>query len=65
MMAKLKWFLGRKAARATVRHTAHGVTAKVKRQPLRSAKLSASARRSASRPGSSPDASGGPRPPVS
>ena len=39
MMAKLKWFLGRKAARATVRHTAHGVTAKVKRQPLRSAKL--------------------------
>jgi hypothetical protein len=39
MMAKVKWFLGRKAARATVRHTAHGMTAKVKRQPLRSAKL--------------------------
>jgi hypothetical protein len=39
MKAKLKWFLGRKAARAAARHTAHGMSAKVKRQPLRSAKL--------------------------
>jgi F0F1-type ATP synthase assembly protein I len=36
-MTTLKRALGRRAARATVRHPAHGVAAKVQRRPLRSA----------------------------
>jgi len=39
MRSKLKRAIGRRAARATVRHSAHGVTAKVQRKPLRSASL--------------------------
>ncbi len=31
--------VGKKAAKATVRHSAHGVAAKVQRKPLRSATL--------------------------
>ena len=38
-MSTLKRTLGRKAARAAVSHSAHGVAAKVKRKPLRSATL--------------------------
>jgi hypothetical protein len=38
-MSRFKRMIGRKAARATVRHTAHGVSAKVRRKPLRSASL--------------------------
>jgi hypothetical protein len=38
-MSNLKRTMARKAARATVRHTAHGVSAKVQRKPLRSASL--------------------------
>ena len=39
MITKLKRTIGRRAARATVRHTAHGVASKVQRRPLRSASL--------------------------
>jgi len=38
-MSKLKRAIGRRAARATVRHGAQGVTAKFQRKPLRSASL--------------------------
>jgi len=38
-MAKLKRTIGRRAARAAVRHSAHGVSAKVQRKPVRSASL--------------------------
>jgi hypothetical protein len=38
-MRTLKRTIARKAGRATVRHTAHGVSAKVQRKPLRSASL--------------------------
>jgi hypothetical protein len=36
---RLKRTIGRRAAKAAVRHSAHGVVAKVQRKPLRSAKL--------------------------
>jgi hypothetical protein len=38
-MRTLKRTIARKAARAAVRHTAHGVAAKAQRRPLRSASL--------------------------
>ncbi len=38
-MNTLKHKLGRKAAKATARHTAHGVVAKAQRKPLRSVSL--------------------------
>ena len=38
-MSRLKREIGRRAARATVRHSAHGVTSKIQRRPLRSASL--------------------------
>jgi len=38
-MAKLKRTIGRRAARAAVRHSAHGVSSKVQRKPVRSASL--------------------------
>lgn len=38
-MNSLKRTLGRRAARAAVRHSAHGVAAKMTRRPLRSATL--------------------------
>jgi len=38
-MAKITSFLGKKAAKATVRHTVHGVASKAQRQPLRTATL--------------------------
>jgi len=38
-MTTLKRTLERKAAKATVRHSARGVAAKVQRRPLRSASL--------------------------
>jgi hypothetical protein len=39
MMSKFKRTIERKAARAAVRHSAHGVAAKARRRPLRSASL--------------------------
>jgi hypothetical protein len=38
-MTKLRRIIGRKAAKVTFRHSAHGVAAKVQRKPLRSASL--------------------------
>jgi hypothetical protein len=38
-MSTLARIIGKKAAKATVRHSAHGVAAKARRQPLRSATL--------------------------
>ena len=38
-MARFKRRIERRAARAAVRHSAHGVSAKVHRKPLRSASL--------------------------
>jgi F0F1-type ATP synthase assembly protein I len=38
-MTTLRRTLGRRAAKATIRHSAHGVAAKVQRKPLRSASL--------------------------
>lgn len=38
-MAKLTNFLGKKAAKATFRHSVHGVASKAQRRPLRSATL--------------------------
>jgi hypothetical protein len=38
-MAKVTSFLGKKAAKATVRHSVRGVASKAQRQPLRSATL--------------------------
>lgn len=38
-MASITSFLGKKAAKATVRHTVRGVASKAQRQPLRSAAL--------------------------
>jgi hypothetical protein len=38
-MSKLGWVIGKRAARATVKHSAHGVATKVKRRPVRSASL--------------------------
>ena len=38
-MSRLKRMIGIKAAKATARHTAHGVAAKAQRRPLRSASL--------------------------
>ena len=38
-MNRPKRALGRRAAKATVRHSAHGAAAKVQRRPLRSASL--------------------------
>ncbi len=39
MANKLGKTLGRKAAKATIRHSVHGVVSKYKRQPLRSTTL--------------------------
>lgn len=36
---KIGRMIGKRAAKATVRHTAHGVVAKVQRKPVRSASL--------------------------
>jgi hypothetical protein len=38
-MTKFRRIIGRKAAKATVRHSAHGMAAKVQRKPLRSVGL--------------------------
>lgn len=38
-MTRLRRTLRKKAAKATVQHSAHGVVAKVQRKPLRSATL--------------------------
>ena len=38
-MAKLSRTVGKKATKATVKHSARGLGSKVKRQPLRSASL--------------------------
>lgn len=38
-MAKIKRKLARRAVRSTAKHTAHGTTAKLKREPMRSAAL--------------------------
>jgi hypothetical protein len=38
-MATLGRTIGKKATKATVRHSAHGVAAKAKRKPLRTASL--------------------------
>ena len=38
-MSTVTRIIGKKAAKATVRHSAHGVAAKAKRQPLRSVTL--------------------------
>jgi hypothetical protein len=38
-MSKLRRRIGKRAAKATGRHTAHGVVAKVQRKPLRSTGL--------------------------
>lgn len=38
-MANLTNFLGKKAAKATWRHSVHGVASKAQRRPLRSATL--------------------------
>jgi hypothetical protein len=38
-MAKLGWIIGKKATKATARHSARGVTAKAQRKPLRSVSL--------------------------
>ena len=38
-MAKLGRKIGKKATKATVKHSARGVSAKARRQPLRSASL--------------------------
>lgn len=38
-MANIRSSLGKKAARATFRHTVHGFTSKAQRQPLRSVTL--------------------------
>lgn len=38
-MASITSFLGKKAAKATFRHSVHGVASKAQRQPLRSATL--------------------------
>jgi hypothetical protein len=38
-MAKLSHKVGKKATKATVRHSAHGLASKAKRRPLRSVSL--------------------------
>ena len=38
-MSQLKRFIGIKAAKATARHSAHGLSTKAQRKPLRSATL--------------------------
>jgi hypothetical protein len=38
-MAKLGWIIGKKATKATARHSARGVAAKAQRKPLRSISL--------------------------
>lgn len=38
-MARLGWLIGRKATKATVRHSVRGVASKAQRKPLRSASL--------------------------
>ena len=38
-MSRLKRMIGIKAAKATAKHTAHGVSAKAQRKPLRSVGL--------------------------
>jgi hypothetical protein len=38
-MAKLGWIIGKKATKATARHSARGVAAKAQRKPLRSVSL--------------------------
>ena len=38
-MAKLGWTIGKKATKATARHSARGVAAKAQRKPLRSVSL--------------------------
>jgi hypothetical protein len=38
-MKDIRWTIGKRAARAAVRHSAHGVVAKVQRRPLRSSTL--------------------------
>jgi hypothetical protein len=38
-MSALARIVGKKAAKATVKHSAHGVAAKARRQPMRSATL--------------------------
>ena len=38
-MSRVKRMVGRKAAKAMVEHSAHGVAAKVRRRPMRSASL--------------------------
>lgn len=38
-MSRLKRMIGIKAAKATAKHTAHGVSAKAQRKPLRSVSL--------------------------
>jgi hypothetical protein len=38
-MAKLGWTIGKKATKATARHSVRGVAAKAQRKPLRSASL--------------------------
>jgi hypothetical protein len=38
-MAKLGWTIGKKATKATAKHSARGVAAKAKRKPLRSVSL--------------------------
>jgi hypothetical protein len=38
-MAKLGWIIGKKATKATARHSARGVVAKAQRKPLRSVSL--------------------------
>ena len=38
-MASITNFLGKKAAKATLRHSVHGVASKAQRRPLRSATL--------------------------
>ena len=38
-MAKIGWIIGKKATKATARHSVRSVAAKAQRQPLRSASL--------------------------
>ena len=38
-MARLGWTIGKKATKATARHSARGVAAKAQRKPLRSVSL--------------------------
>jgi hypothetical protein len=38
-MAKLGWTIGRKATKATAKHSLRGVSSKARRKPLRSASL--------------------------